>query len=395
MASHSLLQKNNKGSQRIISQEQWINIRQEIRKKILDQLSISGTSSPPAGEIQAKIEETLFDMGLLLPTSQTRILCSEIMDELFGLGPLEILMRDSEISEIMVNGPCEVYVERKGKIERTDLRFESPERVMELVRRVVGPLNLRLDETSPMVDARLPDGSRLNAIIPPLCLNGPAVTIRRFRIRPFTTSELIELGTLTEELANFLEKSVKVRKNIIVSGGTSSGKTTLLNILTSFIPADERLITIEDAAELKVEHPHVISLESRPPNIEGKGEVTVRDLVRNALRMRPDRIIVGEVRGPEALDMLQAMNTGHPGSLSTAHANSPSDLISRLETMVLTSGVSLNLEAVRRQIASALDLIVHTERIKGKRIVSQVVEVSPGEGDLIKLEPLFEERHVE
>jgi pilus assembly protein CpaF len=317
-------------------------------------------------------------------------LARELEDELFGLGPLEELLRDSGVSEVMVNGPAHVFVERGGRIERAGLILESDSRVVELVRRVIGPLNLRLDETSPMVDARLPDGSRLNAVIPPLCLNGPTVTIRRFREKPFTTDELVQLGTMTPEVASFLECAVGHRANIIVSGGTSSGKTTLLNVLSSFIPDGERLITIEDAAELRIVHPNVVSLESRPPNIEGRGEVTVRDLVRNALRMRPDRIIVGEVRGAEALDMLQAMNTGHPGSLSTAHANSPSDLLDRLETMVLMSEVRLDQEAVRRQVGSAIDLVVHTERTaEGRRVVSQVVAVSRASGGGYALEQMF------
>ncbi|HEY5532750.1 MAG TPA: CpaF family protein, partial [Candidatus Anoxymicrobiaceae bacterium] len=266
----------------------------------------------------------------------------------------------------------------------------SGARLIELVRRIISPLNLRLDDTSPMVDARLPDGSRLNAVIPPLCLNGPAVTIRRFRKRPFTVEELVDSGTMTEDTARFLEQAVAHRANILVSGGTSSGKTTLLNVLSSFIPHGERLVTIEDAAELQIEHPHVISLESRPPNIEGRGEVTVRDLVRNALRMRPDRIIVGEARGPEALDMLQAMNTGHPGSLSTAHANSARDLLYRVETMALMSEVNLSQDAVRRQVGSAIDLIVHTERTpSGRRMVSNVVTVACTDKGEYELESMF------
>ncbi|MBK5093093.1 MAG: CpaF family protein [Actinobacteria bacterium] len=319
-----------------------------------------------------------------------RRLAGELSDELFGLGPLEPLLRDPGISEIMLNGPDSAFVEREGVIERFELSLGSDARVIELVRRVIGPLNLRLDETSPMVDARLPDGSRLNAVIPPLCLNGPTVTIRRFRRSPFTASELIETGTLNSETASLLEQAVRQRANVIISGGASSGKTTMMNVLSSFIPRNERLITIEDAAELKIEHPHVVSLESRPPNIEGRGEVTVRNLVRNALRMRPDRIIVGEVRGAEALDMLQAMNTGHPGSLSTAHANSPRDLLARLETMVMMSDVGLDQPAVARQIGSALDLILHMERKPdGLRVLSEVVSVQGIPGGDIELEYLF------
>ncbi|MDD5747463.1 MAG: CpaF family protein [Actinomycetota bacterium] len=364
--------------------------REEVRKRVLLDLSASGKNFHEKEEIEKRVETVLLSMGLLLPSSQVETLCCELHDELFGMGPLEPFFKDPEISEIMVNGASKTFIEKRGVIEQANIRFENEAKILELVRRVLAPLNLRLDETSPMVDARLPDGSRLNAIIPPLCLNGPTVTIRRFRVQSFTKKELVELGTFPSEIASFLEKSVIEKANILISGGTSSGKTTLLNVLSSLIPKQERLITIEDAAELRIEHPHVISLESRPPSIEGKGEITVRDLVRNALRMRPDRIIVGEVRGPEALDMLQAMNTGHPGSLSTAHANSPIDLVSRLETMVLTSGVNLNIDAVRRQIASALDLIIHMERLRdGRRVVSEIVRVSQGSDSSVRFDPIF------
>ncbi len=363
-------------------------VKDRVRRRLLDLLSSEGATH--CDNLGRRVEEALFAEGCLWPRRMVHRLARELEDELFGLGPLEELLRDPGVSEVMVNGPGHVFVERGGRIERSGLVLESDSRVVELVRRVIGPLNLRLDETSPMVDARLPDGSRLNAVIPPLCLNGPTVTIRRFREKPFTTDELTRLGTMTPEVASFLECAVGHRANIIVSGGTSSGKTTLLNVLSSFIPDGERLITIEDAAELRIEHPNVVSLESRPPNIEGRGEVTVRDLVRNALRMRPDRIIVGEVRGAEALDMLQAMNTGHPGSLSTAHANSPGDLLDRLETMVLMSEVRLDQEAVRRQVGSAIDLVVHTERTaEGRRVVSQVVAVSRASGGGYALEQMF------
>jgi pilus assembly protein CpaF len=368
------------------------DVKDGIRKRLLDELA--GSPDPTAGDnLERRVEEALLAEGHLWPKRMVRGLASELHDELFGLGPLEPLLRDPGISEIMINGADRVFVERKGVIERFELSLGSNGRVIELVRRVVGPLNLRLDETSPMVDARLPDGSRLNAVIPPLCLNGPTVTIRRFRKNPFTADELVESGTLTSETLSFLDQSVRNRANIVISGGASSGKTTMLNLLSSFIPRNERLITIEDAAELKIEHPHVVSLESRPPNIEGRGEVTVRDLVRNSLRMRPDRIIVGEVRGAEALDMLQAMNTGHPGSLSTAHANSPRDLLARLETMVMMSDVGLDQAAVGRQVGSALDLILHMERKPdGRRVVGEValLHCAP-EGD-IDFEYLFSGR---
>lgn len=364
-------------------------VKERVRKRLLEELA--GDPGKGRDDLERRVEEVLLSEGCLWPKRMIRRLARELSDELFGLGPLEELLRDPGISEIMVNGPDQVFVERQGRLEPAPLSLGSDSKVIELVRRIIGPLNLRLDETSPMVDARLPDGSRLNAVVPPLCLNGPSITIRMFRRRPFTVDELVECGTLTREIASFIERAVRNRANIVVSGGTSSGKTTLLNVLSCFIPESERLITIEDAAELKIAHPHVVSLESRPANIEGRGEVTVRDLVRNALRMRPDRIIVGEVRGAEALDMLQAMNTGHPGSLSTAHANSPRDLLNRLETMVLMSDVNLDREAVARQIGSALDLIVHTERTyDGRRVLRQVASVAGAPGGEYEIEPLFE-----
>jgi pilus assembly protein CpaF len=364
-------------------------IKDTIRRRLLEDLTSLEDSR--VAHLERRVEELLISEGCLWPRRLVVGLARQLEDELFGLGPLQTLFRDPEVSEIMVNGPGSVYVEKEGRIEPSDLALENDSKVIEIVRRIISPLNLRLDEISPMVDARLPDGSRLNAIIPPLCLNGPTITIRRFRSRPFTVAELVSCNAMTAQMATFLEGAVKNRANILVSGGTSSGKTTLLNVLSSFIPETERLITIEDAAELKIEHPHVVSLESRPPNIEGRGEVTVRDLVRNALRMRPDRIIVGEVRGSEALDMLQAMNTGHPGSLSTAHANSPRDLLDRLETMVLMSDVMLNQEAVRSQVASSLDLILHTERTpSGERILSEVVTVCSSKQKGYQLELLLQ-----
>ena len=363
-------------------------LRESVRKRLMEELA----NLSPGGnaDIESRVEAALLCEGHLWPKRLIAGLSKDLADELFGLGPLEPLLKDDTITEIMINGPQNVYVERSGRLERSGLSLESDSRVIELVRRVIGPLNLRLDETSPMVDARLPDGSRLNAVIPPLSLNGPTVTIRRFRCAPFTVNELTGCGTLTVEAASFLEDAVRMKANIMISGGTSSGKTTLLNVLASFIPEDERLVTIEDAAELRIQHPHVVSLESRPPGIEGRGEVTVRQLVRNALRMRPDRIIVGEVRGGETLDMLQAMNTGHPGSLSTAHANSPADLLGRLETMVLMTDVGLDNLAVRRQIGSALDLVIHTERAGGgRRVLTEVASVTCSPSGEYGLETLF------
>ena len=365
-----------------------IDVKSSVRRRLLDELARHECG--PGEELERRVEEALLGEGCLWPKNMVRRLTGELSDELFGLGPLEELLRDPGISEIMINGPGSVFIERRGRIEPADLTLGSDSRVISLVRRAIGPLNLRLDETSPMVDARLADGSRLNAIIPPLCVNGPAVTIRKFRSDPFSVSELVANGTMTSRMAEFLEDAVRHRANMLVSGGTGSGKTTMLNVLSSFIPRSERLITIEDAAELKIDHPHVVSLESRPANIEGRGEITVRDLVRNSLRMRPDRIIVGEVRGSEALDMLQAMNTGHPGSLSTAHANSPRDLLGRLETMVLMSEVSLDLAAVRRQAGAALDLVLHTQRLDdGRRVLAQVASVSLDECGDYRIEQLF------
>jgi len=294
------------------------------------------------------------------------------------------------VTEIMVNGPDNVYVERAGKIERTALAFDSAEHLMRIIDRIVGPLGRRIDESSPMVDARLPDGSRVNAIIPPLSLVGPVLTIRKFFRVPLGIDDLIRLGTCSAELMEFVRACVQARLNIVVSGGTGSGKTTLLNILSSFLPGDERIITIEDAAELQLRQEHVVTLEARPPNLEGKGQITIRQLVINALRMRPDRIVVGEVRGGEALDMLQAMNTGHDGSLTTAHSNSARDTLRRLETMVLMAGMDLPLRAIREQIASAINLIIHLQRMRdGSRKVVQVAEVTGMEGDTILLQDIF------
>ncbi len=315
----------------------------------------------------------------------------ELTNDLTGFGPINPLLLDPDVSEVMVNGPEYVYCERKGRIERTPVTFRDNEHVMHVIEKIVAPIGRRIDESSPMVDARLPDGSRVNAIIPPLALNGPTITIRKFSKDPFTIEDLISFGTLTEEMATFLEACVKANLNIFVSGGTGSGKTTSLNVLSSFIPNDQRIITIEDAAELQLWQDHVVSLESRPPNIEGKGGIAIRDLVRNSLRMRPDRIVIGEVRGAEALDMLQAMNTGHDGSLATGHSNSPRDMIARLETMVLLAGVELPVKAIREQIAGAVDLIIQQNRLKdGSRKIVKITEVQGMEGDIIVLQDIFE-----
>lgn len=314
----------------------------------------------------------------------------ELINDLTGFGPINPLLLDEDVSEVMVNGPDQVYCERKGKLLLTPIQFRDNEHVMSVIEKIVSPLGQRIDESSPMVDARLPDGSRVNAIIPPLALNGPTITIRKFAKDPFQINDLINFGTVTEEMAIFLDACVKARLNMFVSGGTGSGKTTTLNVLSNFIPDDERIVTIEDAAEIQLGQEHVVSLESRPPNIEGKGAISIRDLVRNSLRMRPDRVIIGEVRGGEALDVLQAMNTGHDGSLATGHSNSPRDMISRLETMVLLAGVDLPVKAIRGQIAGAIDVIIQQSRLKdGTRKIVSITEVQGMEGEIIVLQDIF------
>ncbi|MBQ2337415.1 MAG: Flp pilus assembly complex ATPase component TadA [Victivallales bacterium] len=313
-----------------------------------------------------------------------------LMDELIGYGPISPVLRSSRVSEIMINGPDHVFVESKGKIFESGIRFFSEQHLLSIIQRIVEPLGRHVDEASPMVDARLPDGSRVNAIIPPLALQGASVTIRKFSEKKLTTDDLIKFGSMTPEMAQFLEEAVRSRQNILVSGGTGSGKTTLLNVLSLFIPKGERVITVEDSAELKLDHPNLVSLEARPANIEGKGRISIRDLVINTLRMRPDRIIVGECRGAEALDMLQAMNTGHDGSLTTAHANNPRDALTRLENMVMMAGFDLPSKAIREQIASALDLIVQQTRLPdGSRKIIQISEVTGREGDVILLQDIF------
>jgi len=345
-------------------------------------------------EVRRQIEE-LFgkiadEEGLALTRAERVRMLEQITDEILGLGPLEPLLRDETLTEVMVNGPQQVYIEREGRLELTNVTFQNDEHVMKIIQRIIAPIGRRVDESSPMVDARLADGSRVNAIIPPLSLVGPVITIRKFSATPFTVDDLIRFNTATPEMFEFLEACVKARLNVFVSGGTGSGKTTMLNILSSFIPDDERIVTIEDAAELQLRQEHVVTLEARPANIEGKGAVPIRELVRNALRMRPDRIVVGECRSAEALDMLQAMNTGHDGSMSTGHANTPRDMLSRLETMVLMAGMDLPLRAVREQISSAVDLIVHQNRLKdGTRKITNITEVQGMEGEVIVMQDVF------
>ncbi len=345
-------------------------------------------------EVRQQIEELFAKIadeeGLALTRAERVRMLEQITDEILGLGPLEPLLRDETLTEVMVNGPQQIYIEREGRLELTNVTFQNDEHVMKVIQRIIAPIGRRIDESSPMVDARLPDGSRVNAIIPPLSLVGPVITIRKFSATPFTVNDLVRFGTATPEMFEFLEACVKARLNIFVSGGTGSGKTTTLNILSSFIPDDERIVTIEDAAELQLRQEHVVTLESRPANIEGKGAIAIRELVRNALRMRPDRIVVGECRSAEALDMLQAMNTGHDGSMSTGHANSPRDMLSRLETMVMMTGMELPLRAIREQIASAVDVIVHQSRMKdGSRRITHITEVQGMEGDVVVMQDIF------
>jgi len=341
-----------------------------------------------------KIEKTILEAvekeSLNMTTIQRNRLIKELMEEIVGFGPITSLLNDPDITEVMVNGPNQVYVEREGKLILTNAKFKNNDHVYHVIKKIVSPIGRRIDESSPMVDARLPDGSRVNAIIPPLALDGPSITIRKFAEDPYTVDDLIKFGTLTKQMAEFIRYCIQGKLNVIVSGGTGSGKTTTLNVLSSFIPDGDRIVTIEDAAELKLSQNHVVRLETRPQNIEGKGEVSIRNLVKNSLRMRPDRIIVGEVRGGEALDMLQAMNTGHDGSLTTGHANSPRDMLSRLETMVLMSGMNLPVKAIRNQVASAIDVIIQQSRMQdGSRKIVNITEVHGMEGDVIVLQDIF------
>mgnify|MGYP000138544960 FL=1 len=356
-------------------------VRRALHDRLLERLDGRSLAGLSRAERRLRIREEALAIlraeGHLLPPRQLAAVVNRVSDEVVGYGPIEHLLRDPDVTEVMVNGADDVYVERKGRIERVpDGLFEGEEAVLHLIERIVAPLGLRVDESSPWADARLPDGSRVHAVIPPLSLRGPVLTVRKFSPVPLGPDDLVAGGTLGPRMLAFLAACVRGRANVVVSGGTSSGKTTLLGVLSTFIPDGERLITIEDAAELRLANPHVVGLEARPPNVEGRGEVTVRDLVRNALRMRPDRIIVGEVRGGEALDMLQAMNTGHDGSLSTAHANSPRHLLWRLETMALMSDVDLPAAHVREQVASAVDVVVHMARLRdGRRVVFEVATV--------------------
>ena len=374
--------------------DSFTDLKSRVQNRLIGELDPRMDLSN-AEEVRRTVEETfnavLEAEAIVLTRVERMRLFEAIAAEILGFGPIEPLLNDDSISEIMVNGPTQVYIERGGRLQLSDVVFANDEHVMRVIDRIVSPLGRRIDESSPMVDARLPDGSRINAIIPPISLVGPVLTIRKFARDPLTTDDLVRFGTMTPEMVVFLEACVKARLNIVVSGGTGSGKTTSLNLLSSFIPGDERIVTIENAAELQLRQDHVVTLESRAANIEGRGEISIRDLVINSLRMRPERIVVGECRGGEALDMLQAMNTGHDGSMTTAHSNSPRDTLARLETMVLMAGVELPVRAIREQIASAIDLIVHQSRLKdGSRKITYVTEVQGMEGDVIILQDIFE-----
>jgi len=369
-------------------------LRHRIHRQLIDRIDLSKLDSLPAELVQQQIRRILEDLlaGDETPLSrqEREQLVIDVQHETFGLGPIEPLMRDPTVADILVNGPYEVYVERRGKLERTDVIFRDDAHLLQIIERIVSQVGRRVDESSPMVDARLPDGSRVNAIIPPLALDGPILSIRRFAVEAYRMADLLGFGTLTPALAEFLLTAVKARLTLLISGGTGSGKTTLLNVLSTAIPETERIISIEDSAELQLQQEHVVRLETRPPNIEGKGTVTQRDLVRNALRMRPDRIIVGEVRGAEVLDMLQAMNTGHDGSLCTVHANSTREALGRLETMILMSGIALPVRAAREYICSALDMVVHLARFSdGSRKIVRVTEVTGMEESVVSTQDIF------
>ncbi|HOL93970.1 MAG TPA: CpaF family protein [bacterium] len=370
------------------------DIKVTVHRRLIERLDLTHIGENNKEEIKRQVRPVVVDLiasqAIPLNGAERLAMAEEVLDEVFGFGPLEPLLKDPEITDILVNNYREVYVEKKGKLERSDAAFRDDRHLLQIIDRIVSRVGRRVDETSPMVDARLPDGSRVNAIIPPLALNGPALSIRRFGVNPVKLDQLLEFQSVIPEMVEFLEGAVRSKLNIVISGGTGSGKTTLLNVLSSFIPANERIITIEDSAELMLQQPHVVRLETRPPNVEGLGSITQRDLLFNTLRMRPDRIILGEVRGGEALDMLQAMNTGHEGSLTTVHANSPRDALSRIEMMVSMSGLEIPIRAVRQQISSAIDLIVQTNRlIDGKRRVTCVSEIVGMEGDVVTMQEIF------
>jgi pilus assembly protein CpaF len=370
-------------------------MKSRLHRVLINRMDLSKLASLTPEQVHAEVsrlaESVLAQEAMPLSTIEKERLVNDVQHELFGLGPLEPLLADPTISDILVNSPQTIYIERNGKLEVTDVAFKDDEHLMRVIERIVSSVGRRIDESSPMVDARLKDGSRVNAIIPPLSIDGAILSIRRFGAEPLTMDMLIEKKALTKEIADMLHMCVAARLNTMISGGTGAGKTTLLNALSASIPDDERIVTIEDSAELQLQQPHVVRLETRPPNIEGRGEVTQRDLVRNALRMRPDRIVIGEVRGGEAIDMLQAMNTGHDGSLTTVHANTPRDALSRLETMIQMTGMRLSERAMRQQIAAAVDLVLQVARLSdGSRRVTSISEITGMEGDTITMQEIFQ-----
>src|SRR5438067_2924616 len=375
------------------------DLKRLIHQKLVDKLDLSKVSDLEGEtlrrEIRLVVERLCDTENPLLNRMERERLIDEVLDETFGFGPLEMLLKDPTISDILVNGAHKVYVERRGKLEKTDVKFRDNDHLMQIIDRIVSKVGRRVDETSPMVDARLPDGSRVNAIIPPLALDGTTMSIRRFGANPLKLEDLLNFTAFTPEMAMLMEAAIKARLNLIISGGTGCGKTTLLNTLSSFIPHDERIVTIEDAAELQLQQDHIVRLETRPPNIEGKGSISTRDLVRNALRMRPERIIIGECRGGESLDMLQAMNTGHAGSMTTLHANTPRDAQARMETMIMMAGMELPMKAMRQQISSAVDLIIQANRLQGgPRKVTSITEVMGMEQDMIIMQEIFRYRQL-
>lgn len=373
-----------------IKEDPYLEVKRKIHSAIIDEMNKSGKMITDREAMFKIVDDKVNDDEFLVPRIDRPKVATELFNDIMGYGPIEELVQNPNYSEIMVNGPDKIYVEDKGKLKLTDLKFRDEEHLMNIINRIVSNVGRHVDEASPMVDARLSDGSRVNAIIPPLSLVGPVLTIRKFGKKPITAQQLLQFGSLTPDMLQFLEACVKGKLNMVVAGGTGSGKTTLLNVLSSYIPEDERIVTIEDAAEVQLKQEHVITLEARPANLEGKGAVTIRNLVKNALRMRPDRIIVGEVRSEETLDMLQAMNTGHDGSLTTTHANSPRDTIARLETMVLMSGMELPLKAIRDQVASAIDIIVQQSRLRdGTRKITSITEVVGMEGDVVSMQDIF------
>jgi pilus assembly protein CpaF len=375
-------------------QNTFQDVKSRLHRMLINRMDLSKLAALTPEQVKAEVsrlaESVLTQEALPLSSADRDRLVSEVQHELFGLGPLEPLLKDSTISDILVNSHSTIYIEKRGKLELTNVAFKDDEHLMRVIERIVSSVGRRIDESSPMVDARLKDGSRVNAIIPPLAIDGPVLSIRRFGTEPLRMDKLIEHQALTKDIADMLEMCVNARLNILISGGTGAGKTTLLNALSAFIPSEQRIVTIEDSAELQLQQPHVVRLETRPPNIEGRGEVTQRDLVRNALRMRPDRIVIGEVRGGEAIDMLQAMNTGHDGSLTTIHANTPRDSLARLETMIQMTGMRLSERAMRQQVASALDIVLQVARLSdGSRRVTSISEITGMEGDTITMQEIF------